>query len=368
MRTLHIAAAGPAQDLGEDLSLAPASAAGFYWVSCSRAEFEARLPALQSLLQRLSGMPLVDLHVSDLLNSQLPSNHDYTSLYDLLVFQRLASTETDSTSAPPEGLLRGPPVLARIVTQPVGLVVFDQLLLSVHPEDCPVRAHFLERLLSAQPTDVRAGLARRSHNPADLMLRLVSHMVDGYLALRRELTRQLDHWQSALLEPRTRISNWNAILDTRLALHQLDEICDNQRSALQGWIESMETWPSESAPQSARERELLKVRSRDVLEHIERVIHHVRRLEQSAETAVQMHFSVQSNRANDIMRTLTTITAVFLPLNLIAAVFGMNFDFIPLVHQQSGFWWAMGGMGLVSMVLLAYFWRKRFLERLDNDH
>lgn len=130
----------------------------------------------------------------------------------------------------------------------------------------------------------------------------------------------------------------------------------------------METWPSESAPQSARERELLKVRSRDVLEHIERVIHHVRRLEQSAETAVQMHFSVQSNRANDIMRTLTTITAVFLPLNLIAAVFGMNFDFIPLVHQQSGFWWAMGGMGLVSMVLLAYFWRKRFLERLDNDH
>jgi len=47
------------------------------------------------------------------------------------------------------------------------------------------------------------------------------------------------------------------------------------------------------------------------------VIHHVRRLEHSAETAVQMHFSAQSNRANDIMRTLTALTAIFLPLNLI---------------------------------------------------
>ena len=60
-----------------------------------------------------------------------------------------------------------------------------------------------------------------------------------------------------------------------------------------------------------RELDLLKVRSRDVLEHIERVVHHVRRLEQSTETVVQMHFSVQSNRTNDIMRTLTALTAVF---------------------------------------------------------
>ena len=88
--------------------------------------------------------------------------------------------------------------------------------------------------------------------------------------------------------------------------------------------------------------------SRDVLEHIERVVTHVRRLEHSTETAVQMHFSVQSNRTNDIMRTLTALTAVFLPLNLIAGIFGMNFEFLPLIHQQHGFWWAMAAMGLIS--------------------
>ena len=101
----------------------------------------------------------------------------------------------------------------------------------------------------------------------------------------------------------------------------------------------------------------------DVLEHIERVVHHVRRLEQSTETAVQMHFSVQSNRTNDIMRTLTALTAVFLPLNLIAGIFGMNFEFIPLVHKADGFWWAMGSMVFIAVALVLLFWRKRYLAR-----
>ena len=89
------------------------------------------------------------------------------------------------------------------------------------------------------------------------------------------------------------------------------------------------------------------MRSRDVLEHIERVVHHVRRMEQSAETAVQMHFSAQSNRTNDIMRTLTALTAVFLPLNLITGFFGMNFEFLPAIHSSAGFWWTFSLMVLL---------------------
>ena len=80
----------------------------------------------------------------------------------------------------------------------------------------------------------------------------------------------------------------------------------------------------------SHERELLRLRSRDVLEHIERVLTHVRRLEHSAEVAVQMHFSALGHRTNDIMRTLTVLTAIFLPLNLITGFFGMNFDSLPL--------------------------------------
>ena len=50
-----------------------------------------------------------------------------------------------------------------------------------------------------------------------------------------------------------------------------------------------------------------------------------------------MHFSAQSHRTNDIMRTLTVLTAIFLPLNLVTGVFGMNFEVMPELHWRYGY-------------------------------
>ena len=74
-----------------------------------------------------------------------------------------------------------------------------------------------------------------------------------------------------------------------------------------------------------------------------------------------MHFSLQGSRTNDIMRTLTVLTAVFLPLNLITGVFGMNFDAMPLIHTAPGFWVAMMLMGAVVVGLVWWFRRQRYL-------
>ncbi|MFT5933394.1 MAG: magnesium transporter [Hydrogenophaga sp.] len=344
---------------------------GFVWIACERSEFEQTQAAIQSSLNALTGSSLVDLHISDLLNQQLPSHFDYTSRYDILVFRRLAAGQGEADPAPPgsptpRAKRSGPPVLRRIDTSPVGFAVFDRVVLSVHPARCNVLDHYAARLLATAAPGARAAGAHLPASPADLMLRVVHHMVDSYLDLRRDLTRQLDHWQAELLHPKTRFNNWGALLDARIALHHLDDICEDQRSAVQDWIESLSSWEPEDDTSGQRGLELLRVRSRDVLEHIERVVHHVRRLEQNAETAVQMHFSAQSNRANNIMRTLTVLTAIFLPLNLIAGIFGMNFDFIPLIRQRSGFWWAMGAMGVVAVSLSVVFWRKRYLERSRN--
>jgi len=345
---------------------------GYVWIACARREFEVMLAPVQATLQQLCGTQLVDLHVSDLLNNQLPSHYDYTSQYDMLVFRRLAAGQHEADLAQPGEPLHqpakrsGPPVLKRIDTSPVGFAVFDRVLLTVHPAGCTVREAYALKLLNATSSEARANGVKLPPSPADLMLRLVNLMVDGYLDLRRELTRQMDHWQAQLLKPGSRFTNWSSVLDARLAMHLLDEICEDQRSALQDWIDSIETWPDVETPAGKRERELLKVRSRDVLEHIERVVHHVRRMEQSAETAVQMHFSAQSNRTNDIMRTLTALTAVFLPLNLITGFFGMNFEFLPAIHSSAGFWWTFGLMVLLVVVVVSVFWRKRYLARTSR--
>ena len=394
MRVLHISPlyAQPVEALPTQAPLT-----GFYWASCTRSELEAQLPAIQTMLTQVGGAPLVDLHVSDLLNPTLPSNYDYTSMYDILVFRRLANAHlpplngtheapaSPAQPAPPSVVAATPaappshrsahvpsqrdaPVLQRVETQPVGFALYDHILLSVHPDGCFVLENFWQRLISGPgKSDGRQQSSKMPVEPADLMLRMVNGMVDGYLDLRRSLTRQIDHWQMALLKPNQRFSNWASVLDVRLALHQLDEICEDQRAAIQDWTEALEGWPPESTPARQHERELLRVRSRDVLEHIERVTHHIHRMEQSAETAVQMHFSAQSNRANDIMRTLTTVTAIFLPLNLIAGIFGMNFEFIPFVHKKDGFIWALVCMAIITVVLVAYFWRRRYLESEERD-
>jgi len=336
---------------------------GYVWIGSARREFEVGVATLQAAFQRWTGGGLVDLHVSDLLNNQLPSHFDYTSNYDLLVFRRLAAGAgsaglfVDETTGT---LASARKALEVIDTSPVGFAVFDRVLLTVHPTDCQVREYFVGRLQQQAQEPPRAS-GRMPTGPADLMLRMVNHMVDSYLELRRLLTRQFGYLQQALFDPRSGPRTWRLLLESRTTLHLLEDTCEDQRSAIIEWIDALLEWPDDPQPAAQRERELLRLRSRDVLEHIERVLTHVRRLETSSEAAVQMHFSAQSHRTNNIMRTLTVLTAIFLPLNLVTGFFGMNFEGLPLIHTPTGFWVVFAVMLVLGVGLSVFFWRKNYL-------
>jgi magnesium transporter len=357
---------------------------GFVWVFVDREEFTTHQPLLQQAAQQLGGSALLDLHCQDLGSAVHPSHYDFTSIYDLVIFRRLATVvetraEVEHASAvdayhgqgaQPGGKPRGgPPAFNRISSRAVGFVVFDRLLISVHPRGCYTARSFIERSLTDAKFSVDAVSARSRipTSPADLVLRMVNTMVDSYLDVRKELTKQLEHWQAELLKPNSRFINWGSLMGARSQLHVLEDLCDEQHDAMQEWLDSLREQPMSSFAADAQlaqtRRDQMVARARDVIEHIERVVHHARRLEQSAETVVQIHFSAQSNRTNDIMRTLTALTAIFLPLNLIAGIFGMNFEFIPLLHLPSGFWWAMGAMAFVAVALGVVFWRKDYLAR-----
>ena len=75
-----------------------------------------------------------------------------------------------------------------------------------------------------------------------------------------------------------------------------------------------------------------------------------------------MHFSALGHRTNDIMRTLTVLTAIFMPLNLVTGFFGMNFDALPLIHSATGVWIAIAVMTAIGLGLALFFWRKRYLS------
>lgn len=259
--------------------------------------------------------------------------------------------------------------------------MFDRCLISVHPRGCYVAKGFIQRFLAdakfsleASTADPASARNRLPISPADLTLRMISAMADSYLDLRKVLTSQLEHWQADLLHANSRFGNWGAPMTARIQLHALEDLCDEKHDAMQEWLDSLREQPlvafmkdhdhdqDGQATQTAQLRRHQLV-ARDVMEHISRVLQHARRLKQSAETVVKIHFNAQSNRTKYIMRTLTAVNAIFFPLNLIAGFFGMNFEFLPLIHHPTAFWWTFAFVLLVVLAALTIFLRKRYIAR-----
>ena len=387
---------------------------GFVWMFLEQHEFEASQAQIQQAALKLGGSALLDLHCQDLGSPVHPSHYDSTSIYDLIIFRRLATqTETQHedtqekaihdhhgqnsghSSGQSNGRRHGQGIMAkrrgerlptfnRISSKAVGFAVFDRCLISVHPHGCYAAKSFIQRFLAdaqfsldtvgAAGADAAAARNRLPISPADLTLRMINAMVDSYLDLRKVLTSQLESWQADLLRANSRFDNWGALMTARTQLHVLEDLCDEQHDAMQEWLDTLREQPlvafmkdNDSGGQNTQvaqqRRDQLVARARDVMEHIARVLQHARRLEQSAETVVQIHFNAQSNRTNDVMRTLTAVTAIFLPLNLITGFFGMNFEFMPLIHNRAAFWWIFALMVLIVVVVLTLFLRKRYIAR-----
>jgi magnesium transporter len=80
----------------------------------------------------------------------------------------------------------------------------------------------------------------------------------------------------------------------------------------------------------------------------------------SLESASNVFFSSQSQRMNQIMKTLTIFSAIFLPLTFIAGVYGMNFDYMPELRSRNAYFIVLGGMFVIAVVMIAYFKRKKW--------
>ncbi|MDN3673679.1 magnesium/cobalt transporter CorA [Flavobacterium branchiarum] len=80
----------------------------------------------------------------------------------------------------------------------------------------------------------------------------------------------------------------------------------------------------------------------------------------SLESASNFYFSAQSHKMNEIMKTLTIISAIFIPLTFIVGVYGMNFENIPELKYQYGYYSVMIGMFLLVIALIIYFKKRRW--------
>jgi magnesium transporter len=80
----------------------------------------------------------------------------------------------------------------------------------------------------------------------------------------------------------------------------------------------------------------------------------------SLESASNFFFSAQTHKMNEIMKTLTIVSAIFIPLTFIVGVYGMNFKFMPELEYKHGYYTVVGGMVLIVLGMIYYFRRRRW--------
>ncbi|SHG17608.1 magnesium transporter [Flavobacterium segetis] len=80
----------------------------------------------------------------------------------------------------------------------------------------------------------------------------------------------------------------------------------------------------------------------------------------SLESASNFYFSSQTHKMNEIMKTLTIVSALFIPLTFIVGVYGMNFEFMPELHYRNGYYTIIGIMVMIGIVMIFYFKKRKW--------
>lgn len=106
---------------------------------------------------------------------------------------------------------------------------------------------------------------------------------------------------------------------------------------------------------------------RDVYDHFLRINDLIESYRDLVTSALEAYLSVQSNRMNEIMKTLTLVSTVMLPITFIAGVYGMNFDHMPELHTVWGYPAALGLMAVIVVGCLGWFRQKGWIGSKDLE-
>ncbi len=292
---------------------------GYIWLDCESSE----LQQLNILLEQLTGTVLHDSHIEDCLNSSHPCAYDTTTHYDILIFHSLISQDIN-----------------QIKTLPAVFILFNKLLVTVNHSD-----YHLSRLQNRLQTNRK----RLPSSPRSLAYFILNIITDQFLELRKPFSEYLLALQNKLLNADKPFRDWNKLFDFKANIRNFGMVCEDQHDAIERWRQDLALVTNDP----------FMVRLNDLLNHSLRASRHSRMIENELETLVELHYSVVNHRTNEIMRTLTVIAGIFLPLSFITGFFGMNFDNMTILHSPYGYYGSLIVMGLFGIALFAIFkWKK----------
>jgi len=98
----------------------------------------------------------------------------------------------------------------------------------------------------------------------------------------------------------------------------------------------------------------------DLIENLDHAVTQVEHYREWLSSVMEVNLSVLSYQLNKVMKVLAMISAIFIPLSFIAGIYGMNFDVMPELRYNFGYFIVLGVMGLVAAIMIVYFKIRRW--------
>jgi len=183
-----------------------------------------------------------------------------------------------------------------------------------------------------------------------LLYRLIDTVVDNYFFVTEHLSESIDKLEEEVLKsPNT---------PSLQQIQKMKRLVASMRKLTLPLREAIFTLEKD-------ENTLIKTTTRrylrDVYEHIFHINESFESQRDMLASIMDLYLSGISNKMNEVMKILTIIATIFIPLTFIAGLYGMNFDNMPELHWKFGYFIILGVMLIVFIIMLLYFKRKKWL-------
>ena len=179
---------------------------------------------------------------------------------------------------------------------------------------------------------------------------LIDAIVDNYFLILEKFGENIESLETQLINDPTP--------------HTLKAIHDSKREMI---FLRRSVWPLRELINGLLRNETKLVKKstqiflRDLYDHTIQVIDTIESLRDMTSGMLDIYLSSVSNRMNEVMKVLTIIATIFIPLTFISGIYGMNFRHMPELEWSWGYFAVLSGMAIIGILMLIYFKRKRWL-------
>lgn len=192
--------------------------------------------------------------------------------------------------------------------------------------------------------------AIRGGGPGYLAYAIVDCIIDAYYPVIERLSQKLERLEDRVL-----------VAPTPRLLDQLNRVKTDLVLLRRGVWPQLETLNRLLREPNTYLGEAVQVYLRDPTDHCAQLVDVIDSHRELVSGLLNTYLSVVSNRTNEVMKVLTIMSSIFIPLTFLAGIYGMNFDFMPEIHQRWSYPILLAVMVVVAALMVVYFWRKGWI-------